>query len=284
MEVGLMDHGTERGFGASGRRPHWAVGVAGVFALVVVVVAPAAASWHGLIGFGRESLGLSGGWELVVPLTLDGAAFYAAVLALRSVLAGDSALIERLLVLAYAGASAAFNWLYALGHGGREAAVFFAGAAVSAAVVWDRTLRQSRQEQLRSVGAIEAPLPRFRVLRWVFDTRNTWVAWTTALREGIASPVEALAVARARREGVPALAPRAELGAPLPELARLSKVDALRTAWAALGVEAPESSDVRPALAWLAARGVELNDSYAYGQARREAERAAAGAGRRAVA
>ncbi len=244
--------------------------------LVVVVVAPAAASWHGLIGFGRETLGLSGGWELVVPLTLDGAAFYAAVLALRSVLAGDSALIERLLVLAYAGASAAFNWLYALEHGGREAAVFFAGAAVSAAIVWDRTLRQSRQEQLRAIGAIEAPLPRFRVLRWVFDTGNTWAAWTTALREGIASPAEALAVARARREGVPAPAPRAELGAPLPELARLSKIDALRTAWAALGVVVPDRADVRPALAWLADRGVELNESYAYGIARREADRSVA--------
>src|SRR5699024_5682427 len=71
-------------------------------ALGVVVVAPAAASWHGLVAAGRDLFGLAGGWEYVVPLSLDGAARYAAALSIRAILSADSAVGARLLTARYA--------------------------------------------------------------------------------------------------------------------------------------------------------------------------------------
>lgn len=41
--------------------------------LLVVVGAPAAASWHGLTAAGAEALGLEGWWSALVPLVLDAA-------------------------------------------------------------------------------------------------------------------------------------------------------------------------------------------------------------------
>lgn len=248
---------------------------AGAVVLVLVVVAPAAASWHGLTLWGRDH-GAAGAWAYLVPLVVDGAAAYAAWLALVDVLRARSALVNRLLVWAYAVGSAALNAVHAAAVGGLGAAAFFAGASASAALLWDRTLRHARWQQLDELGAIEPPLPRFRALRWLLAPRETFGAWRLAVCEGTSRPGEALAVYRARREGVPSPAPRPALSEPLPELAGLSKADALRTAWAALEVEAPGKGDVLPALAWLADRGVEINESYAYGIARKEETRAVA--------
>jgi hypothetical protein len=248
---------------------------AGAFVLALVVVAPAAASWHGLTSWGRDH-GAAGGWAYLVPLVVDGAAAYAAWLALVDVLRARSALVNRLLVWAYAAGSAALNAVHADAAGGAGSAVFFAGASASAALLWDRTLRHARWAQLDELGAIEPPLPRYRALRWALAPRETFGAWRLAVCEGTSRPGEALALYRARREGVPSPAPRLALSEPMPELAALPKSEALRAAWSALGVEAPSKADVRPALAWLAERGVEVNESYAYTRARQESERAVA--------
>jgi hypothetical protein len=260
------------------RRLHRAVGVLGAVAFGVVVVAPEAVLWQALVPFSRARLALAGGWEFVPPLMFGAAGFAVAVMALRAVLAGRAAVVERFLTFAYAGAGAAVAYWYESSQGRPGAGVVFAGAALSAPLLWDRVLRHLAWERLDEVGAIERPLPRFRLLRWLVDFKNTREAWTTALREGIDSPADALAVVRARREGVPAPAPRVELATPLPELAKLTKAAALRTAWAALNVEVPGSSDVPPAVAWLAERGVTVNESYAYNLARGEQERAVAAA------
>jgi hypothetical protein len=251
------------------------VAALGTLVLVLVVVAPAAASWHGLTGWGRDH-GAAGGWAYLVPLVVDGAAAYAAWLAMRDVLHGRSAMVDRLLVWAYALGSAAMNAVHADAHGGVGSALFFVGAAGSAVLLWDRTLRHARWAQLDELGLIEAPLPRFRALRWALAPRETFGAWRLAVCEGAARPDEALALYRARKEGVPTPAPRVALSEPLPELAGLSKVDALRTAWAALDIAAPGKSDVRPALTWLADRGVVINESYAYNLARKETDQAVA--------
>ncbi|NED08773.1 DUF2637 domain-containing protein, partial [Streptomyces sp. SID6648] len=52
----------------------------------------AALSFHGLVGFGEQNLGLSGGWQYLVPFGLDGAAMFCSVLAVREASHGDAAL------------------------------------------------------------------------------------------------------------------------------------------------------------------------------------------------
>lgn len=302
--------------------------------LVVVVAAPAVASWHGLMAAGREVLGLSGAWAALVPLTLDAAALYAAVLSLRSVLAGDSALGDRLMVWLYALGSAALNVWHADRVGGVAAALFYGVASVSAVVLWDRTLRAHRRDRLREVGALAPPAPRFRALRWVIRPRETWQAWSAAIADGVTSPTEALhrvhaeagrlfappapwpaaagawpsgpvdgvvgagktsgavAVAQAveqhldredpageaQREVVRTAVDRAiEVGRdPRERALRLELADAetkgdqLRIAWRELGVVGvPATSDVIPAVVWLAEHGVVIDRSRAYEVRRR---------------
>lgn len=175
--------------------------LSGTALLTVVVGAPAAASWHGLTGFGTSVLGLSSAWSVVVPLTLDAAACYTAWLALRAVLHGDSALVPRLLTVAYALASAGFNVVHALTvHEGVAGAAYFGGAALSAALLWDITLRAWRRDQLRALGLVEGPLPRFRSVRWLVAPVETSRAWRVAVIEGISDPIQALNEVRTRRQ------------------------------------------------------------------------------------
>lgn len=278
-----MDHGSGQvsGGAAPSRRlvsdrTELAVGVFGAVALTVVVLAPELVLWRALVPFSRSELGLADGWEFLPPLMFGAAGAACAVLALRAVLAGRAAVVERVLTFAYAFSGAAVASWYEAHQGRPAAALVFAGAAASAPLLWDRVLRHLAWRWLDAAGVIERPLPRFRPLRWVFDFGNTRDAWLLALREGITTPDQALAVLRMRREGVPTPAPRVELAAPIAELAGMTKVEALRTAWAALEVEVPATSDVPPALAWLRDRGVDVNESYAYQQAKREADRVTA--------
>lgn len=176
-------------------RQRWAVR-AGIVALVVVVLAPAVASWRGLVETGHAALGLPGGWALLVPLVFDAAAFYSAALSLRAVLSADSALTDRLLVWVYALGSAALNVWHADRIGGRPAALFYGVASVSAVVLWDRTLRAIRRDALRELGAVDPPAPRFRLARWLIRPGETWRAWSVAITEGISMPAEALARVR----------------------------------------------------------------------------------------
>ncbi|MEU4262120.1 DUF2637 domain-containing protein [Streptomyces argenteolus] len=153
----------------------------------------AALSFHGLVGFGRQNLSLSGGWEYLVPFGLDGAAMFCSVLAVREASHGDAALGSRLLVWTFAGAAAWFNWVHAprgLDHAG--APHFFAGMSLSAAVLFDRALKQTRRAALREQGLVPRPLPQIRIVRWLRAPRETFGAWSLMLLEGVRTLDEAV--------------------------------------------------------------------------------------------
>lgn len=249
--------------------------------LAVVIGAPAAASWHNLTAAGQHALGLTGAWSALVPLVLDAAALYAAVLALRDVLNGDGAGVNRALVWAYAVGSAWLGAWYADRTDGLPAALFFAAASVSAVVLWDRTLRALRRDTLRERGAVAPPTPRYRLARWVVAPRETGQAWRLAVVEGITDPATAVRLARAAAElpppaagaapapvlavadPVPALDPTP---APLPDM---SKADAVRRAVAELG-----DTDPHAVVAWLRPRGVDVERTYVHDVIRRDRQRA----------
>lgn len=160
----------------------------------------AALSFHGLVGFGVQNLNLSGGWEYLVPFGLDGAAMFCSVLAVREASHGDAALGSRLLVWTFAGAAAWFNWVHAprgLDHAG--APQFFAGMSLSAAVLFDRALKQTRRAALREQGLVPRPLPQIRIVRWLRAPRETFAAWSLMLLEGVRTLDEAVEEVREDR-------------------------------------------------------------------------------------
>jgi hypothetical protein len=75
-----------------------------------------------------------------------------------------------------------------------ELGLFFAVASVSAAVLWDRTLRQVRRDVLRNRGAVSSPTPRFRLARWVVAPSETAAAWRHAVIEDVFKQTEVVRV------------------------------------------------------------------------------------------
>ncbi|MEV8016984.1 DUF2637 domain-containing protein [Streptomyces sp. NPDC086554] len=182
------------------RRKEAVYGSASYVLLFCCAAVAAALSFHGLVGFGRQNLNLSGGWEYLVPFGLDGAAMFCSVLAVREASHGDAALGSRLLVWTFAGAAAWFNWVHAprgLGHAG--APQFFAGMSLSAAVLFDRALKQTRRAALREQGLVPRPLPQIRIVRWLRAPRETFGAWSLMLLEGVRTLDEAVEEVREDR-------------------------------------------------------------------------------------
>jgi hypothetical protein len=182
------------------RRKEAIYGSASYVLLFCCAAVAAALSFHGLVGFGRENLNLSGGWEYLVPFGLDGAAMFCSVLAVREASHGDAALGSRMLVWLFAGAAAWFNWVHAprgVDHAG--APQFFAGMSLSAAVLFDRALKQTRRAALREQGLVPRPLPQIRMVRWLRAPRETYGAWSLMLLEGVRSLDEAVEEVREDR-------------------------------------------------------------------------------------
>jgi hypothetical protein len=175
------------------RRKEAIYGTASYVLLFCCAAVAAALSFHGLVGFGEENLGLSGGWEYLVPFGLDGAAMFCSVLAVREASHGDAALGSRILVWTFAGAAAWFNWVHApRGFGHEGAPQFFSGMSLSAAVLFDRALKQTRRAALREQGLVPRPLPQIRIVRWLRAPRETYKAWSLMLLEGVRSLDEAV--------------------------------------------------------------------------------------------
>ncbi|WEV24789.1 DUF2637 domain-containing protein [Streptomyces sp. 71268] len=182
------------------RRKEAIYGSASYLLLFCCAAVAAALSFHGLVGFGRQNLNLHGGWEYLVPFGLDGAAMFCSVLAVREASHGDAALGSRLLVWTFAGAAAWFNWVHAprgMGHAG--APHFFAGMSLSAAVLFDRALKQTRRAALREQGLVPRPLPQIRIVRWLRAPRETFAAWSLMLLEGVRTLDEAVEEVREDR-------------------------------------------------------------------------------------
>ncbi|KRV51329.1 hypothetical protein AQ490_00745 [Wenjunlia vitaminophila] len=175
------------------RRKETVYGIASYVLLFCCAAVAAALSFHGLVGFGRQNLKLSGGWEYLVPFGLDGAAMFCSVLAVREASHGDAALGSRMLVWLFAGAAAWFNWVHAprgVDHAG--APHFFAGMSLSAAILFDRALKQTRRAALREQGLVPRPLPQIRIVRWLRAPRETFRAWSLMLLENVRSLDEAV--------------------------------------------------------------------------------------------
>ncbi|MFI9719912.1 DUF2637 domain-containing protein [Streptomyces sp. NPDC052396] len=175
------------------RRKEAVYGSASYVLLFCCAAVAAALSFHGLVGFGRQNLGLDDGWEYLVPFGLDGAAMFCSVLAVREASHGDAALGSRMLVWTFAGAAAWFNWVHAprgMAHAG--APQFFAGMSLSAAVLFDRALKQTRRAALREQGLVPRPLPQIRMVRWLRAPRETFGAWSLMLLEGVRTLDEAV--------------------------------------------------------------------------------------------
>lgn len=177
-----------------GRLPMAVTGIG----IAAVVAAPTAISARSLAGWGRDQLGLAGGWEWLVPVPLDGAALACVGLALYATQRGEAPGFARILVWVLAGCSAGANYR----HGATvspDAAVYFALMPLLAALMLDLALRRVRHTALGGLGALERPLARFRMARWLVAPIETWRAWRTAVREGITDPDEALDRARTAR-------------------------------------------------------------------------------------
>ncbi|MBB5930765.1 DUF2637 domain-containing protein [Streptomyces echinatus] len=175
------------------RRKEAIYGTASYVLLFCCAAVAAALSFHGLVGFGEQNLGLTDGWQYLVPFGLDGAAMFCSVLAVREASHGDAALGSRILVWLFAAAAAWFNWVHAprgVGHAG--APQFFSGMSLSAAVLFDRALKQTRRAALREQGLVPRPLPQIRIVRWVRAPRETYRAWSLMLLEGVRSLDEAV--------------------------------------------------------------------------------------------
>ncbi|MEZ3179070.1 DUF2637 domain-containing protein [Streptomyces pimonensis] len=175
------------------RRKEAVYGTVSYVLLFCCAAVAAALSFHGLVGFGEQNLGLSDGWQYLVPFGLDGAAMFCSVLAVREASHGDAALGSRILVWTFAFAAAWFNWVHAprgIGHAG--APHFFAGMSLSAAVLFDRALKQTRRAALREQGLVPRPLPQIRIVRWLRAPRETYRAWSLMLLEGVRSLEEAV--------------------------------------------------------------------------------------------
>ncbi|MFJ2610000.1 DUF2637 domain-containing protein [Streptomyces sp. NPDC091279] len=175
------------------RRKEAIYGWASYVLLFCCAAVAAALSFKGLVGFGEQNLGLNDGWQYLVPFGLDGAAMFCSVLAVREASHGDAALGSRILVWTFAGAAAWFNWVHAprgMGHDG--APHFFAGMSLSAAVLFDRALKQTRRAALREQGLVPRPLPQIRIVRWLRAPRETYKAWSLMLLENVRSLDEAV--------------------------------------------------------------------------------------------
>nr|WP_011242311.1 DUF2637 domain-containing protein [Streptomyces noursei]BAA89267.1 ORF502 [Streptomyces noursei]BAD80785.1 hypothetical protein [Streptomyces noursei] len=191
--------------------------------LFVFSAVPASISYAHLIDYATQSLGLTGGLEYLVPLALDEAALYLMMLAFNDVDAGESSAVNRLLVWAFAGGSAWFNWIQApRGESHQGAPQFFAAMSLAAGILFERGLVNVRRAQNKANGTGRRPLPRVGLLRWATAPRETAGMMRLAITEPvIRTEEEALAAIRVRRA------------------LRAAQKDAQRTAKAQAAAQAP---------------------------------------------
>lgn len=227
----------------------------------VVLTAIEAMALRGQVDFGRHVLKLDGVWLAVPPTALEGGTLVGATLTLWAVLSGDSAASSRLItaILIAAGVYASYQGAKHA-HRNTLAADYLAGASAIAYLMWHTILTRIRRARLREVHAIDTPLPRFRLLRWIIAFPETLAALKIAVRHNITSPEEALALTRRPEiDGDPVKTSDRPLPEDLAVLAagRGGKRRAVEHAAAVLGPTEPVRTQQ-----WLADQGVVVDLSY----------------------
>jgi Protein of unknown function (DUF2637) len=236
------------------RGPDRAARIAAVaFAAVLLAVEAVivAESWRGLTGF-AGLIGIHGPAAWGVPITLDGVALVAALVALRAELAGEASGVYRATLFAFTAASATANYWHGRQAGSPEAALYLGGMSLAVAWVFGLALRQIRREDRRRAGRVTERLPRFSAAHWLRYPGLTGRAWSLAVRDGHTSARAALSAAAGR--------PAADLPEVPPddELAALPKAEAIRLALAHNG------GRVIAAQRWLADRSVSVDRAYCH--------------------
>jgi hypothetical protein len=153
-------------------------------ALTVASLVPAGLFWvmvlagslHGLVAFGRSTLGWRNGWEYLVPGTLDGVSVTFAMLAFRAVRKGKTPDRCYRVVWGAALASATINFSYEYGQSGNALAGGYVGLlSLFGMFMFDEFLNQFED----SVDNVRRQNPKFGVrwLTWPSNTLLAAIAW-----------------------------------------------------------------------------------------------------------
>jgi hypothetical protein len=136
-----------------------------------------AGSFHGLVEFGRQTLGWRDGWEYLVPGTLDGVSVTFAFLAFRAVRMQKSPVRCQRVVWGAAVASATVNFAYEYSHSNHNvvAGGYLALLSLFGMVMFHEFLNQFED----GAGYVRRESPAFglRWLTWPTNTACAAVAW-----------------------------------------------------------------------------------------------------------
>lgn len=145
------------------------LGTAGFVIVASVAFAGWAVSFIGLHTFGMQHMALSW-WEAwLVPITYDGAPAGLTLVVMRAASHGRSALVWRLLIVAFTVISCLINYVHLSDYWGRRVAALMPLAAV---VVFEALVSEARRAADRRAGI--AVRPRLHLLRFVFDWTGSW--------------------------------------------------------------------------------------------------------------
>lgn len=131
-------------------------------------------SGRGLIAFGRDDLNWHGGWEYLVPATLDGVAISFGLLAFRAIRKNRSP--DRAVRIAGSAmvASSGINFLHEV-SGSSLGAAYLAILSLLGMLIFDELLAQFQE----GAAYIQRLNPKFglRWLTWPTNTLCAWIAW-----------------------------------------------------------------------------------------------------------
>jgi hypothetical protein len=194
------------------------LGTAGFFALAMVAFAGWTVSFIGLHTFAMQHMALTWTEAWLVPVTFDGAPAGLTLVVMRAASHGRSALVWRLLIIAFTTLSCLINYVHLHDYWGRRVAALMPLAAV---VVFEALISEARKAAERRDGI--AARPRLHPLRFVFDWSGSWnivrchvldrplpehlAASQRRAATRAASPRQATASARPATPGTPAATP-----------------------------------------------------------------------------
>ena len=166
------------------RRALWAC-------LIVTAAAPQLLSFASLTDWARDELALTERQAILVPLSLDGAGIASAILVASAAAAGRGGGLARFMLWACTIASAAANARHGAIVGGD--AIWLGLAPIFGTGMLEVALRYRHREALEALGAVQPPLPRFGLVRWLRFPAPTFAAWSIAVRDSLTSRLDAIA-------------------------------------------------------------------------------------------